>query len=774
MLTRRFGSEDTSRAMRVRRSPLSVPALLLASSLAFAALPAPAAFGAITCTYDSASDVVTVSMPSPGDMAAIVQVSGAPNDFTVDSSPCSEPGTGMVATLKTTSLVHVDGGVGGDQSFTIMLMNGYLDGLDFDIDLGGDRVDTLSVIGSSGDDQVHFGSSGFLFRPADTSAGGGGGILSGPVILNITGMQGNDVLSLAGSAEVPGATIGGVYTTTMGAHLFGDEGDDALWDGVGPTQFVGGTGRDAVSYENRVDGVRITAGGIADDGAPSEGDTVETDVEVLIGGSGNDTLRPGIQTALGHTPRVYCVFPVDFLADVGTQACGGPGDDTFLSGFGPFTEFSGGTGTNDKFDASGINFQVVITLDDNDLFDDGLLIPASGVTPQSRVMDDIEVILGGTNRDRLIGSDTANQIFGNGGPDLVDGGLGTDALFGGGGIDELTYASHDVGVDVTFDGAVNDGSPGENDTIVGFEKLTGSGAADHLVGDVVGADLIRGLGGNDVIEGLGGSDELVGGFDDDTLEGGDGADVLYGTSSAQDRSEHDVLRGGSGNDDLLGGSGPDELLGEGGFDALAGGPGDDDLFGGSQNDDLDGGTGADTIDGGSGPRDKVHYDGRSGDVKVTLGGGANDGEDGEDDDVDESVEWVYGGSGDDRFVSASRGLGGPSIDNVFVGGTGSDELMGGDGADILNGGEGEDELHGGSAHDILRGDAGEDELHGEADADTLEGGTEPDVLKGEAGSDLFKAVDDERDKVRGGNGADEAYVDNEDDVESVSTLHVVT
>jgi len=754
------------------RRGVCVPAFLFASTLALVAIPAPVAFGAVTCTYDSTTDVVTVSMPAAGDGAGISQVFNT-DDFTVDSSPCSEPGTGTVATLKTTSLVHVVGGVGSDQSFHIMLRNGYLNGLDFDIDLGGDPVDTLSVLGSADDDQIHFGSSGFLFRAVEASSGGGTGILSDPVILNISGMQGNDVLSLAGSVEVIplGATIGGVYNSPPGARLFGDEGDDALWDGIGPNQFSGGTGRDAVSYENRTDGVRITAGGFGDDGAPGESDTVESDVEVLIGSSGNDTLRPGVQTEFGHTQRVFCVFPVDFVVDVGTQACGGPGDDTFLAHFGPFTQFSGGPGANDTLDASGSIYQVVITLDDN--FDDGYLVPDAGVIPRSNVMDGIEVILSGSTRDHLVGSDAANRILGGGGPDFIDGGLGTDTLDGGGGTDVLAYAGHDVGVDVTFDGVANDGSPGENDTLVGFEKLTGSESADHLVGDVAAADLIRGLGGNDVIEGLGGADELVGGFGEDTLEGGEGADVLYGTSSHQDPSEHDVLRGGGGNDDLFGGAGPDELFGEEGFDSLEGGIGDDDLFGGPQNDDLDGGADADAIDGGSGPRDKVHYDDRTGDVKVTLGGGANDGEDGEDDDVDDSVEWVYGGSGDDTFVSASRGLGGPTVDNVFAGGGGKDELKGGDGADILNGGDGDDELRGGSAHDILRGHADEDELHGEADADTLEGGTEQDVLKGEGGSDLFKAVDDDRDKVRGGNGADEAYVDGQDDVESVSTIHVV-
>jgi len=758
------------------RPIVSVPALLFASVFVLVVIPAPAAFGAVTCSYDSTTDVVTVSMPAAGDGTGIGQVSNTDN-FTVNDSPCSEPGTGTVATLKTTSLVHVVGGVGGDQSFIITLQGGYLNGLDFDIDLGGDHADTLLVLGSAGDDQIHFGSSGFLFRAVDASSGGGTGILSGGVILDVSGRQGNDVLSLAGSVEVipPGATIGGVYTsTTHGAHLFGDEGDDALWDGIGPNQLQGGTGRDAVSYENRTVGVTITANDFADDGAPGESDLVGSDVEVLIGGSGNDTLRPGTQTEFGHTPRVYCLDPIDFVADIGTQACGGSGDDTFLSGgFGPFAQFSGGPGANDTFDASGSIWQVVITLDDNERCDDGLLVPESGVTPRSCVMDDIEVILGGSHRDHLVGSDAANRILGNGGPDRIEGGPGTDTLDGGAGPDLITYAGHPIGVDVTFDGVANDGSPGEDDTLIGFEELTGSEFADHLVGDAAAADPIRGLGGDDVIEGLGGADELVGGSGEDTLDGGEGADVLYGTSSDQDVSEHDVLHGGEGNDDLFAGAGPDELLGEEGFDSLEGGYGDDDLFGGPQNDDLDGGPDADTIDGGSGPRDKVYYDDRTGDVKVTLGGGANDGEDGEDDDVDDSVEWVFGGSGNDEFVSASRGLGGLVVDNVFVGGDGEDELKGGDGADILNGGDGDDELRGGSGQDILRGQGNEDELHGEADGDTLDGGTERDVLKGEGASDLFKAVDDDRDKVRGGNGADEAYVDPQDDVESVGTIHLV-
>jgi Ca2+-binding RTX toxin-like protein len=675
-----------------------------------------------------------------------------------------------VATLKTTALVNVVGVAGSEQTFTIMLQNGYLDGLEFAVGLGGDPIDHLRLTGGPGGDQIHFGSSGFLFRQVDATMGGATGSVTGPILLEIQGHGGSDVLSLAGTAELPGSTIGGAYGGA--ASLSGDDGHDAMWDGSSANQFLGGTGRDAVFYENRTAGVNISADDFADDGTPGEFDNVASDVEVLVGGSGDDTLKPTpSQNWIADTTRVFCIFPIEWAVDRFSQVCGGPGDDTFVSSGFPFgTEFSGGSGTNDAIDASGSAFPLRITLDDR--FDDGLV--ADALTSQARVGDDIEVILGGTHHDVLVGSDADNVILGGGGNDTIDGGPGTDMLTGGGGEDLLTFSDHSVGVDVSFDGIVNDGAPGENDVVAGFERLTGTDFDDRLEGDDGADDLIRGLGGSDQIDGLGGADDLRGGSDADVLDGGDDDDILYGhDQTTVSDAASDQLSGGDGDDDLFGGGGPDTLFGEEGFDELNGGSEDDDLFGGSQNDDFDGGSGADVIDGGSGPRDKVHYDDRTAGVTVTLGGGANDGQSGEHDDVDASVEWVFGGSGDDEIVSASRGLGGPTVDNMFSGGDGDDELKGGNGSDILNGGDGDDELRGGSAHDILRGDADEDDLFGEEGPDQLEGGTEEDVLKGEGGSDLFRAVDEDRDKVRGGSGADEAYVDEHDDVESVSIVHLV-
>ena len=53
--------------------------------------------------------------------------------------------------------------------------------------------------------------------------------------------------------------------------------------------------------------------------------------------------------------------------------------------------------------------------------------------------------------------------------------------------------------------------------------------------------------------------------------------------------------------------------------------------------------------------DSVSYSGRSGNVTVTLGGGADDGEAGEGDDVGTDAEQADGGNGNDVLVANNLG-----------------------------------------------------------------------------------------------------------------------
>ena len=160
-------------------------------------------------------------------------------------------------------------------------------------------------------------------------------------------------------------------------------------------------------------------------------------------------------------------------------------------------------------------------------------------------------------------------------------------------------------------------------------------------------------------------------YGDVTLLGGDGDDALTGGPGA------DRLDGGAGDDDLDGGLHNDALRGGAGNDRLT-----DSHPGDPGGETFDGGPGADTVRGGRG--DAMGYGDRTAGVTVTLGGGADDGEPGEGDDV-MGVQSVFGGQGPDVL----RGSGGQ--DNL-VGAGGDDVIVGGGGFDRADGGPGNDRL----------------------------------------------------------------------------------
>lgn len=104
-------------------------------------------------------------------------------------------------------------------------------------------------------------------------------------------------------------------------------------------------------------------------------------------------------------------------------------------------------------------------------------------------------------------------------------------------------------------------------------------------------------------------------------------------------------------------------------------------------------------------------------------------------------EEVVGGDGDDVLN------GGPDND-LIDGGAGNDTITGGGGDDTLTGGTGDDLLDGGAGHDLLDGGAGDDRLEGGPGNDSLGGGPGKDLLDGGAGDD----------EARGGGGDDTVIV----------------
>ncbi len=296
----------------------------------------------------------------------------------------------------------------------------------------------------------------------------------------------------------------------------------------------------------------------------------------------------------------------------------------------------------------------------------------------------------------------------------------------------------------------------------GDGDVTFSGVEDLFIAGRAGDDAIDANGGfgagapfEDPVRfnGDGGRDRVRGGLADDTLDGGADHDRLYGLDGT------DVLAGGSGSDGLEGGTGDDVLNGGEGGDTLIGYLGDDVLSGGPDWDTLNGGIGADLLRGGGGS-DMVTYRNKAASVEVTNDDVADDGTEGEGDDVGSDVERAWGTRFDDMLsLTGAHGLIADEGDDVLIalggdaeirGGTGNDQITTGSGRDVILGGAGDDIVHAGGGADTLYGGNRDDRLFGGSGPDLIHDIAGADRMFGQRGADHLIASDGEEDLVDGG------------------------
>jgi Ca2+-binding RTX toxin-like protein len=208
-------------------------------------------------------------------------------------------------------------------------------------------------------------------------------------------------------------------TITMGAgapavNVNGGAGNDVLIDPVlSPgTVFDGDLGVDRTDYSARVDPVSVSMNGVADDGAPGEGDDIAGDE--VVGGAGDDTIG-------GNTGANSLV--------------GGAGTD-FISGDAGADVLDGGAG-NDTLDGGTEN----------------------------------DTLRGGDGADQLIGGAGADLLVGGPGPDAISGGDGNDTISAADGVAETIDCG--AGIDTVV---ADLGAGGATDTRVGCENVTGPAA----------------------------------------------------------------------------------------------------------------------------------------------------------------------------------------------------------------------------------------------------------------------------------------------------------
>ncbi len=484
--------------------------------------------------------------------------------------------------------------------------------LDF-IDSGGaptvtnfdiDSVREIRINSGGGDDLIIMG--GKLRIPASIDSGDGSDSISAGIGDDtITGGSGND-------------------------YIFGNDADDVLGGGLGGDELLGGDGHDTVDYKTRTGDLTVTIGESANDGENGENDNVRTDVEGIIGGSGDDTLDASgalegvlLDGADGNDTLIGSAFD-DVLIGGANQdnISGGAGDDFIPAEDASADDIDGGDGNDTALVDAGTAGDDTVTNVEN-VYDE-------------EITSDPTEVAGGD-------ATLANGII------TVDGTEGDDHII----VQRSTDQNEVFVIEIRNNGA---------DTFV-----TAFNAAD------VSAVVLNGLGGDDVLGMRDSGAEM-----EAVLNGGAGNDVLFG---------------GDANDALDGGAGDDYLFGRGGDDTLDGGLGGDWLSGGSGNDSADysdrtgdvlAGIGQIPDDGERGEGDNIQTD-----VETVIGGSGNDrfntqftagvtffGNDGADS--------MVGGSGNDTF------FGGNGRD-FMSGGAGDDSFFAQDGEiDTIRGGAGDD------------------------------------------------------------------------------------
>ena len=390
------------------------------------------------------------------------------------------------------------------------------------------------------------------------------------------GTDGPDVLggSIFGGPSAPETLMGGLgndhYVVTAGDMVIEQPGEGIDWVGtevdyVLPNnverlfselraQSVLGIGNDLdnVIVMNSAD--NILDGGAGDDvlvggiTIPSDG-LVADGSDLLIGGPGNDLLKPFFATLGGHGFGDLGAHGIDLLL-------GGPGDDLYV--------LEGNY-------QSAVDGQVVLRNMPNATV---IELPGEGsdtvvVVDDYTLLDNVENLLmfGGTYG---VGNGSDNVLIGSNGANVLDGGAGNDTLIGGYGQTDpsgqfldpfsvLNDSANDSAVDTLIGGVGDDvyvvgvgdvivELPGEGtDRVVSRESYQLGDSLEHLM--LAGDAAINGTGNalDNVLVGNSGANVLAGGLGNDTLRGGADHDTyLFNMGDGIDTIQ-DVASVGEGN-----------------------------------------------------------------------------------------------------------------------------------------------------------------------------------------------------------------------------------
>ncbi len=554
---------------------------------------------------------------------------------------------------------------------------------------GGGGADTLfgdagndRLIGGGGDDVIDGGDEvpvGTTWGDVvDYSATTLGVVVNLATLSNqATGVEiGTD--QIVNVEEVIGGS--GADTLTSGSSsaltrrvLYGGDGNDVLKSSVGNDNFYGDAGFDTVDYSMTTSGVTLdlqqfgTSGGAT--GTEIGADSLY-DVEIVLGGSGNDTMTGQF---------------------AGQTFIGNGGNDTFFM-------YSGGSNGSNTFDG-GADVDTAVLVASGNL---NFTLDASGNASFANGSATTN-LLGIENVTVISSISTNDTITGNGAGNIINGGLGNDSLSGGGGDDTVNGGQDNDSIDGGAGNDTMDGSTGTADTVSFASTTLGvvvnlAAATNQAVGAESGTDQLANF---ERVTGGSGADNITGNTTTNRLDGADG---------------NDTLDGGLGNDTLIGGAGADQ------FRYAAFGFGTDTLSGfvttvvnGAEHDRINltglGQTfGSLTIT--YGANAVITFAGQPGN-QITLTG-VTSGLQASDFIFAPELVTFTGTAGDDVANASNGTLTG------FTGGT-VGELQDAIG-DFFNAGDGADRITAGAGNDTVNGEGGNDLIFGSLGNDTYDGG----------------------------------------------------
>jgi Ca2+-binding RTX toxin-like protein len=668
-----------------------------------------------------------------------------------------------------------------NSSISVDLKDANGDGYQVDFTNSRDTLVDIEIIKGSQTADIFIGSDA-----SDTFLGQGGNdtFTGNNGVDNLQGEAGNDTFIATSSSDGADIIDGGADSDTVDYSVLTSKIIATLDGTTQTTVTIGGSADDTIkNIENIIGGTNDdtftgnSANNTFDGRSSTNGDIVsynnvsDTGISIVIDlkndtatGDGNDTLL-NIENIIG-----------------------GAGDDTIKMSTGTETNTIDGNNGTDT-----ISYEYYTTAVTVDLRNDTTL--QTVVANNFDLIKNIENIIGGTGNDSFKGNSANNAIDGGAGSDIVDysdadSGIVADMFNtktvtkAGGtvaiGTDTLTNIEKIIGTDYddSFTSAtdVKDTFVGGGNTTLGDTvDYSGVSLDDDFTNDKINVDLSAGSGygtvnvsdnGSGQVDRLEGIENVIGTKGDDTFrgdsanntfEGSDGKDtVSYSYITNTDGVVIDLANTSSDNVTVGSGTDIDRVLNI------------ENIIGSKNNDifKMSIAYATNIIDGASGT-DTISYESYAGGVEVSLGITGTQMVSSGDIDTLSGIENLIGGTGNDKLT-------GSSTSNVIDGNEGSDTLYSSGGNDTLNGGVDSD---GTIDHDIanyssevaaikvvMSDTAGQNKVTktNDSSVDTLLGieevvGTSSgDTFTGASGNDTFMGMSGD-DTLSGGAGDD--YLD---------------